>query len=87
MKYHDKGFVEYFEDHIHLQLLNLGTVVLELTIYENKICQGQFQCIDADEFNEKYFHSSYKSDFLYNLFQNKSVSFKDKTHKIIIKSY
>jgi hypothetical protein len=85
MKYHDSGFISYYDDYIHLQLLNIGNVVLDLSIYKKKICKSTFECIDSNEFNNKYFNHSYKSDFLYTLFKRKKIYFKDKKNKILIK--
>lgn len=85
MKYHDNGFITYYKTHIHLQLLNVGKVILDLTIYENKVCQSRFKCLNAKEFNEQYINKNYKEDFLYNLFKTKNIYFKDKKNKILIK--
>ena len=85
MKYHDKGFIYYYEDYIKLQLLNIGQVVLNLKIYQDKICKGTFECMSSKEFNEKYFHSSYNNDFLFNLFKQNTIYFKDKKNNILIK--
>jgi hypothetical protein len=85
MKYHDNGFITYFDDSVHLQLLNLGNTVLDLTIYKNKICKSMLECLDAKEFNEKYINPSYKESFLYDLFTQKNIYFKDKQNNILIK--
>ena len=65
--------------------INIGTVVLDLSIYKTKICKSTFKCISGNEFNEQYLDKSYSSDFLYTLFTNKKIYFKDKTHNILIK--
>jgi hypothetical protein len=85
MKFYDKGFVNYFGDHIHLQVFAVGNVVLDLKIYENKICQSTFRCMDAKQFNAQYLHTSYKEDFLYNLFLQKNIYHKDRKNGILIK--
>ena len=85
MKFHDKGFVDYYDDYIHLQLLNMGSSILNLSIYKEKICKSTFQCTSTKEFNKKYLNESYPSDFLYNLFMQKKIYFKDKKHNILIK--
>ena len=54
MKYNDNGFIFYYDDYIHLQLLNFGNLVLDLSIYKDKICTSKFQCIAAEKFNQKY---------------------------------
>ena len=85
MKFYDKGFITKYKDNIHLQIFNAGQVVLNLKIYKDKICQSTFKCIGPKEFNAKYFHKSYKDDFLYNLFSQNKIYFKDKKNKILIK--
>ena len=85
LKYHDKGFINYFDDYIHLQLLNIGTVVLDLTIYKTKVCESTFKCISSNRFNQKYLHPSYDEDFLYTLFTSKRIYFKDKKNNVFIK--
>ncbi|MGK0255626.1 MAG: hypothetical protein ACI81I_000226 [Arcobacteraceae bacterium] len=86
MKYNDNGFIFYYDDYIQLQLLNFGNPVLDLSIYEDKICTSTFKCIDADEFNQKYIHASYKKSFLYNLFKKNNIYYEDKKNNILIKS-
>ena len=85
MKFHDTGFITKYKDSIHLQIFNAGQSVLNLTIYKDKVCQSTFQCISSKEFNALYFHRSYEEDFLYNLFLENKVYFKDKKNKILIK--
>ena len=86
MKYNDNGFIFYYDDYIQLQLLNFGNLVLDLSIYKDKICTSTFECIDADEFNKKYINESYEKSFLYDLFKNKNINYQDKKNKILIKS-
>ena len=85
MKFYDKGFITHYDEYIHLQVLNLGKVVLDLEIYNNKICEGTFQCINSSEFNLKYLNKDYKENFMYNLFKKDTVYFKDKKNNILIK--
>jgi len=85
MKFYDKGFISQYEDYIHLQIFQVGNVVLDLKIYKDTICQSTLECISSKEFNEKYLHKSYKDDFLYNLFSQKKIYFKDTINNILIK--
>ena len=85
MKFYDKGFISQYEDYIHLQIFQVGNVVLDLKIYEDTVCQSTLKCISAKKFNEKYLHNSYKDDFLYNLFSQKKIYFKDTINNILIK--
>jgi len=85
MKYQDNGFINYYDDYIHLQLLNLGTTILDLKIYKNKICKSTLQCLEAEEFNTQYINKNYKKSFLYDLFLQNNIYFKDTKNKILIK--
>jgi hypothetical protein len=85
IKLYDKGFITHYDNYIHLQVLNIGKVILNLEIYEDKICEGILQCISAKEFNTKYLHRSYANNFMYNLFKKDKVYFKDKQNNILIK--
>ena len=85
MKFYDKGFISQYEDYIHLQIFQVGNVVLDLKIYKDTICQSTLECISAREFNDKYLHNSYKEDFLYNLFSQKKIYYKDTINNILIK--
>lgn len=85
MKFYDKGFITKYDNHIHLQIFQVGNLVLDLKIYEDTICQSTLKCISSKEFNKKYLHNSYKDDFLYNLFSKEKIYFKDKINNILIK--
>lgn len=85
MKFYDKGFIVHYDDYIHLQIFNLGNIVLDLKIYKNKICQGTLRCMNSKKFNEKYLNKNYADDFMYKLFKKDKVYFKDKENNILIK--
>jgi len=84
-KFYDKGFVNIYEDHINLQVFEVGKLALNLYIYKDKICQSSFECLSAEEFNKEYLHHSYKKDFLYKLLSQKKIYHKDKKNGIFIK--
>jgi len=85
MKFHDKGFINRYDDHIHLQIFEVGHLALDLEIYKDKVCQSTLECISSKEFNAQYLDNSYKEDFLYNLFSKKDIYHKDKLNNILIK--
>jgi len=85
LKFYDKGFINYYDNYIHLQLLSIGNVVLDLSIFKDKICKSSLQCVDAKSFNSQYLVDSYDKDFLFNLFYKKKIYFKDKKNNILIK--
>ena len=85
MKFYDKGFISSYKDYIHLQVFEVGHVALDLKIYKDEVCQSTFKCINSKEFNKKYLHRSYEEDFLYNLFTQQKIYFKDKKNNILIK--
>jgi len=85
LKFYDTGFISYYDDYIHLQLLSVGNTLFDISIYKEKICESTFKCIPSSQFNQKYLDISYKDDFLYNLLQKKRIYFKDIKKKILIK--
>jgi len=85
MKFYDQGFLNYHNDYIELAIFNAGNIVLHLDIYKDQICQGTMQCLSSKEFNQKYLSESYKDTFLYDLFNQKKIYFKDKPNHILIK--
>ncbi len=87
MKFYDKGFIKNFPNHTHLMIFSAGTVVLELKIYENRICKDTFECQSFKEFNKAYLDASYEDDFIKNLFlqPEKEIYFKDAPKGILIK--
>lgn len=87
MKFYDKGFISKFEDYIQVQIYSAGKTVLDLKVYDEKVCKSTFECESSKEFNKKYLHSSYKEDFLKTIFDDKKKEtvFRDKEHNILIK--
>lgn len=87
MKFYDKGFINYYEDHIYLQILSAGTVVLDLKVYRDEVCKDTLRCMGSSEFNETFIHKSYEKHFLYDLLsQNqKEIVFRDRPNGILIK--
>jgi len=85
LKFYDKGFITKYNNKINLQVYSAGQVGLDLTIYKDQVCQSRFECIDGKEFNTKYLSANYSEDFLYNLFMQDKIYFKDKKNKILIK--
>ena len=87
MKFYDKGFINTFDDHVYLQILSAGTVVLDLKVYEDEVCKDALRCINSKDFNKEYLVQNYNEDFLYKLLtQNKKeIVFRDKPNGILIK--
>lgn len=85
LKFYDKGFVEKYENRIHLSIFSSGVLALDLNIYEDKICQGLFRCIDGKEFNKQFLDVEYEKDFFYKLFGDENTNFKDEKNGILIK--
>lgn len=87
MKFYDKGFIKKYPNHTQLMIFSAGTAVLELKIYENRICKDTFECQTFKEFNAAYLHSSYEDDFIKNLFlePQKEIIFKDPKNNVTIK--
>lgn len=87
MKFHDKGFIYKYKDYTQVQIFNFGVAILDMKIYENKICKSTFQCQDSKTFNKENLSSSYKSSFLKELFdkEDKEIIHKDSQNNILIK--
>ena len=85
MKFYDKGFINRYEEYIHLQIYTVGHLALNLKIYKDEVCQSTLECVSSKEFNAKYLHSSYKDDFIYKLFLQSKVYHKDRENGILIK--
>lgn len=87
MKYYDKGFITKYKDYTKVEILNAGTAILSLDIYENSICKGILQCQSLKSFNKEFLDESYDDNFIKNLFdrEDKKVVFRDKEKKILIK--
>jgi hypothetical protein len=87
MKFYDKGFISKYENYTQVQIYSAGKTVLDLKIYEDKVCKSTFECESLDEFNKKYLHFSYKKNFLKTIFDDikDEIVFKDLENKITIK--
>ena len=74
MKFYDKGFITRYDAYTQVQIYSAGQKVLDLSLYENQVCQSTFECISSKEFNKDYLHQSYEENFLKNIFeQNKKT--------------
>jgi len=87
MKFYDKGFISKFEDHTQVQIFSAGALILNLDIYEDRVCQSTFECLSLKEFNRENLDSSYEDNFIKKLFERneKKTVFKDKQKGILIK--
>jgi len=87
MKFYDKGFIFKYASYTQVQIFSAGTAVLDMKIYEDRVCKSTFQCQDLETFNSKNLHKSYDKDFLRNLFNTneKEVIHRDKENRILIK--
>lgn len=87
MKFYDKGFINKYDKYTQVQIFSAGTIVLDMKIYENKICKSTFKCQDLKTFNKENLNESYDEAFLKNLFDKnqKEVIHKDRENNILIK--
>lgn len=87
MKFYDKGFINKYDKYTQVQIFSAGTIVLDMKIYENKICKSTFKCQDLKTFNKENLNESYDEAFLKNLFDKnqKEVIHKDIENNILIK--
>jgi hypothetical protein len=87
MKFYDKGFIFKYNDYTQVQVFSAGTAILDMKIYNDKICRTTFKCQDLKTFNKENLSASYPDNFLKELFERneKEVVFRDKTNDILIK--
>ncbi|MDY3200391.1 MAG: hypothetical protein AB7S49_10790 [Arcobacter sp.] len=87
MKFYDKGFIFKYKEYTQVQIFNAGTAILDMKIYDDKICRSTFKCQDLKTFNKENLSSTYADNFLKELFERneKEVSFKDKENGVFIK--
>lgn len=87
MKFYDTGFISKFDNYTNVQILTAGKAILDLKIYEDRVCKSIFECESLKEFNNKYLHSSYKENFLKELFDknDRNIVFRDLENSILIK--
>ena len=87
MKFYDRGFISTFPSHTQVQIYQAGNIVLDMKIYEDRVCETTFRCKDLKTFNREFLRSSYKDGFLKELFESskKDVTFRDKKNGILIK--
>jgi len=87
MKFYDKGFIYKYDDYTQVQIFSAGTAVLDMKIYEDRVCKSTFKCQDLKTFNKENLDKSYDEMFLKNLFDKneKEVVHRDKKNNILIK--
>ena len=87
MKFYDKGFIYKYKDYTQVQIFSAGTAVLDMKIYEDKVCRTTFKCLDLKTFNKENLSSTYPDNFIKELFERnqKEVIHRDREHDILIK--
>ena len=87
MKFYDKGFIYKYANYTQVQIFSAGTAVLDMKIYEDRICKSTFECQDLRTFNRQNLHESYDDMFIKNLFDKnqKEVVHRDRENRILIK--
>lgn len=87
MKFYDKGFISKYDNYTQVQIYTAGKTILDLKIYETKVCRSIIECEDSKEFNKKYLNPNYKDNFLKSIFDTtkKKIIFRDKKNNILIK--
>ncbi|MGA1941085.1 hypothetical protein [Arcobacter sp. YIC-310] len=87
MKFYDKGFIFNYDDYTQVQIFSAGTAILDMKIYEDRVCSSTFRCEKLEIFNAKNLHKSYKKEFLRELFSKneKEIIHRDRKNRILIK--
>lgn len=89
MKFYDKGFINKYSSYTQVQIFQVGNLVLDLKVYEDRVCQSTFKCLSNKAFNKEFLHHSYKDSFFKDLIDKneKIIIHRDKKNKILIKIY
>ena len=82
MKFNDKGFIFKFKDYTQVQIFSAGVAVLDMKIYEDKVCRSTFKCQDLATFNKENLSSTYPDNFLKAL---RPPIIEDRDHTIFYK--
>ena len=87
MKFYDKGFIFNYDDYTQVQIFSAGTAILDMKIYEDRVCSSTFKCEKLEIFDAKNLHKSYKKEFLRELFSKneKEIIHRDRKNRILIK--
>lgn len=87
LKYYDKGFISIYNDYTQVEILSAGTTILNLKMYNNRICRDTFECQSFKSFNKEFLSGEYKDSFIKELFEKKEKNtiFRDKKNSILIK--
>lgn len=87
LKFYDKGFISIFNDYTQVKILSAGTTILNLKMYNDRICRDTFECQTFKSFNKEFLSSEYKESFIKELFEKneRTVLFRDKKNNILIK--
>lgn len=87
MKFYDKGFISKYPYYTHVQIFQAGQTILDLKVYDDRVCETTFRCQDLKRFNQAFLHKSYKKDFLKELLdrEDKNIIFRDKDNRVLIK--
>ena len=87
MKFYDKGFIFEYKDYTQVQIFSAGRAVLDMKIYDDRVCKSTFKCQDLKTFNRENLSSSYDDSFLKELFDKneKEIIHRDMANGILIK--
>ena len=87
MRFYDKGFINKYASYTQVQIFQVGNLVLDLKVYEDRICQSTFKCLSNKDFNKEFLHSSYEDSFFKNLIDKNenNIIHRDKKNNILIK--
>lgn len=87
MKFYDKGFIFKYNDYTQVQVFSAGTAILDMKIYDDKVCRSTFKCQDLKTFNKENLSATYPDNFLKELFErnDKEIVHSDKENGIMIR--
>lgn len=75
------------KDYTQVQIFSAGVAILDMKIYEDKICRSTFKCQDLKTFNRENLSSTYPDNFLKELFERneREIIHRDIENGILIK--
>lgn len=72
-KYSDAAFIRFSHSSVTLELYEASQATATLTVTPVSVCQNRL-CMSAREFNQKYLHTSYPDNTLFNVLNGFNIS-------------
>jgi len=73
LRYADMGFIYHNRNNTKVEIYSNGVASLSIDIYRDKICMGDFKCIEPNKFNRRFFVDKYPKSFIENIFNQRAI--------------